>query len=90
MKESRFTQRKKYSKERYSTNFSSSHPEVYSKRGVLKTGGISPKILDFITFKTCDKTRSKIEKAWFLLLQWVAKGSKMNGKMFILIYLSNN
>ena len=32
----------------------------------------------------------KIEKTWFLLLQWVAKSSKMNGKMmFILIYLSN-
>ena len=31
------------------------------------------------------------KKAWFLLLQWVAKSSKMNGKMiFILIYLSNN
>ena len=45
----------------------------------------------FITFKTRDKTCSKIEKAWFLLLQWVAKSSKMNGKMmFILIYLSNN
>ena len=27
----------------------------------------------FITFKTRDKTYSKIEKAWFLLLQWVAK-----------------
>ena len=47
--------------------------------------------LKFMIFKTCDKTCSKIEKAWFLLLQWVAKSSKMNGKMmFILIYLSNN
>ena len=27
---------KKDSKERYSTNFSSSRPEVYSKKGVLK------------------------------------------------------
>ena len=44
----------------------------------------------FITFKTPDKTCSKIEKAWFLLLQWVARSSKMNEKMFILIYLSNN
>ena len=63
---------------------------IYSKKGVLKTGGISQKFMIFIMFKTCDKTCSKIEKAWFLLLQWVAKSSKMNGKMFILIYLSNN
>ena len=28
--------KKKDSKERYSSNFSSSHPEVYSKRGVVK------------------------------------------------------
>ena len=48
-------------------------------------------LIIFTTFKTCDKTCSKILKAWFLLLQWVAKCSKMNGKMmFILIYLSNN
>ena len=45
----------------------------------------------FITFKTRDKACSKTEKAWFLLLQWVAKSSKINGKMMsILIYLSNN
>ena len=31
-----YPQKKKYSKERYSTNFSSSRPEVYSKKGVLK------------------------------------------------------
>ena len=47
------------------------------------------KIHDFHQVQTRDKACSKIEKAWFLLLQWVAKGSKMNGKMFILIYFSN-
>ena len=53
--------------------------------------GISLEFMIFITFKTRDKTCSKMEKAWFLLLQWVAKSSKMNRKMmFILIYLSNN
>ena len=45
----------------------------------------------FITFKTCNKTCSRIEIAWFLLLQWAAKSSKINGKMmFTLIYFSNN
>ena len=45
-------------------------------------------------FKFCwenqDALYLAIEKAWFLLLQWVAKSTKMNGKMFILIYLSKN
>ena len=31
-----YPKKKKDSKERYSTNFSSSRPEVYSKKGVLK------------------------------------------------------
>ena len=31
-----YPKKKKYSKERYSMNFSSSRPEVYSKNGVLK------------------------------------------------------
>ena len=30
----------------------------------------------FITFESCDKTCPKIEKTWFLLVQWVAKISK--------------
>ena len=30
----------------------------------------------FITFKSCDKTCSKIEKSWFLLIQWVVKINK--------------
>ena len=45
----------------------------------------------FITFESRDRTCSKIEKPWFLQVQWVAKGGKMSGKMItILIYLSNN
>ena len=45
----------------------------------------------FITFESRDKTCSKIEKPWFLLVQWVTKSGKMSGKMIIiLIYLSNN
>ena len=57
----------------------------------LPTFTIYKPFMIFITFKTHDKTCSKIEKAWFLLLQWVAKSSKMNAKMmFILIYLSNS
>ena len=76
-------------------NFTRSRPEVYSRKGALKKIGylfigISLKFMIFITFKTRVKTCSRIEKAWFLLLQWVAKSSKINGKMFILIYLSNN
>ena len=34
----------------------------------------------FITFERRDKTRSKIEKTWFLLVLWVAKNSKPNKK----------
>ena len=88
-----YPKKKKDSKERYSTNFSSSCPKVYSKKGVIKN---SPPVywhitkIHDITFKARDKTCSKIEKAWFPLLQWVAKRSKVNRKMFILIYLSNN
>ena len=45
----------------------------------------------FITFESRDKTCSKIEKPWFLLVQWVTKSVKMSGEMItILIYLSNN
>ena len=45
----------------------------------------------FITFESRDKECSKIEKPWFLLVQWVAKTGKMSGKMItILINLSNN
>ena len=45
----------------------------------------------FITFESRDKTCSKIEKPWFLLVQGVAKRGKISGKMItILIYLSNN
>ena len=40
----------------------------------------------FITLKTSHKTCSKIQKAWFLLLQSVAQSRKMNSKMFLLIY----
>ena len=52
---------KKDSKERHSTNFSSSRPEVYTKKGVLKKIrhlfiGISLKFMIFITFKTRKKT----------------------------------
>ena len=90
-----YRKNKKDSKEIYSANFSSWRPEVYSKKGVLKKIrhlfiGILINFMIFITFKSRDKKCSKIEKAWFLLLQWVAKGSKMNEKMFIFIYLSNN
>ena len=42
----------------------------------------------FITFESRDKTCSKIEKPWFLLVQWVAKCVKMSGKMiFLLIWV---
>ena len=52
---------------------------------------ISLKFMILITFKIRDKICSKIEKIWFLLLQWVAKSSIINGKViFILIYLNNN
>ena len=52
---------------------------------------IAIQFMIFITFETRDKTCSKIKKVWFLLVQWVAKGGMMNGKMIIiLIYLSNN
>ena len=45
----------------------------------------------FITFESRDITCSKVEKPWFLLVQWMAKSGKMSGKMIaILIYLSNN
>ena len=52
---------------------------------------IAVQFMIFIAFETRDKTCSKIKKAWFLLVQWVAKSRKMRGKMInILIYLSNN
>ena len=33
------------------------------------------KFVIFITFESRDKTCSKIEKTWFLLVHWVAKNS---------------
>ena len=48
------------------------------------------KIHDIHHVQNSHKTCSKIQKAWFLLLQWVAQSRKMSRKMFILIYLSNN
>ena len=52
---------------------------------------IAVQFIIFITFETREKTCSKIEKVWFLLVQWVAKSGKMSAKMIIiLIYLSNN
>ena len=34
----------------------------------------------FFTFESCDKTCSKIEKPWFLLVHFVAKNSRVNEK----------
>ena len=67
-------EKKKDSKERYSTKFSSSRREVYSKKRCPEKCrhlfiGISLNFMIFITFKARDKTCSEIEKAWFLLLQ---------------------
>ena len=48
-------------------------------------------LMIFITFESRNKTYSKIENSWFLLVQWMAKSGKMSLKMItILIYLSNN
>ena len=35
-----------------------------------------------LKFETRNKTCTKIAKAWFLLVQWVAKSSKMNSGFY--------
>ena len=53
---------------------------------------IAVQFIIFITFETCDKICSKIEKNLVqFLAQWITKSGKMSGKIIIiLIYLSNN
>ena len=38
------------------------------------------KLVIFIIFENSDKTCSKIEKTWFLLVHWVAKNNLVNEK----------
>ena len=53
---------------------------------------IAVQFIIFITFETCDKICSKIEKSLVqFLAQWMPKSGKMSGKIIIiLLYLSNN
>ena len=68
------------------TNQSTKHryiPHVISPRNVssLVAATRSFKFMIFITFESCDKTGTKIEKNWFLLVHRVAKNSEMNKKI---------
>ena len=38
---------------------------------------VNAKFMIFITFESRDKTCSKIEKTWFLLVKWVAKRNSL-------------
>ena len=49
--------------------FPSSYSQVQSKFCKVK-------FVIFIMFESCDKTCSKIEKTWFLLVHWVANSSE--------------
>ena len=41
---------------------------------------VNAKFMIFITFESRDKTCSKIEKTWFLLVKWVAKKKTVSEK----------